>query len=230
MNMEEEYKGKEATLFKKLEGKKVQCLACAHYCQIPEGKTGICGVRKNYQGKLYLIVYGRAIAVNTDPVEKKPLYHFLPKSLVYSIGTIGCNFRCQFCQNWDISQYMREKGAGAEILGQDLSPEKIIDHCKRNKIPAVSFTYNEPAIFFEYARDTARLAHENKMKTIYVSNGYESKEALEEIAPYLDAINVDIKSFSEEFYNKICGAKLQPVLDTVKRVKEKGIWMEITTL
>lgn len=208
---------KTAFLYQK-EDSKVRCLACHHYCLIPEEKRGICGVRENQEGMLRLLVYGKAAAKHFDPVEKKPLYHFLPGKQAYSIGTVGCNFHCQFCQNWQIA---REK----EILGQELMPEDI----KREAIgtPIIAYTYNEPTIFFEYTYDTAKLL-KNK-KHLFVSNGYFSDEALEKM-DFLDGINIDLKSFNEQFYQKLCGAKLRPVLENIKKIYEKGIWLEITTL
>jgi len=230
-------------LSKKMEQGRIECLACSHYCKIAEGRSGICGVLRNEGGNLYLLVYGKAAAINIDPIEKKPLFHFLPGSRTFSLGTLGCNFACQFCQNWDISQtwkLIKEKYSDRaqqwlrleEIAdyGQDWPPEKIVDYCSKNRIPTISYTYNEPAIFFEYAFDTARLAHENGIKNVFVSNGYESKEALEMIKPYLDGINIDLKSFRNEFYAKRCQAKIQPVLENIRRVYEAGIWIEITTL
>ncbi len=186
------------------------------------------------------MTYGKPIAVHIDPIEKKPLYHFLPGTDIFSLGTIGCNFQCGFCQNWDISQRMREtkKEAGnekkvSELIqqtGEEWMPEKIIDYCMAQGIPSIAYTYNEPAIFFEYAFDTAKLGNRRQLKNVFVSNGYESKEAIETIEPVLDAINIDLKSFSEKFYQKNCKAKLEPVLETIKRVAKSRIWMEITTL
>lgn len=235
---------KKATLYKNLGDKKVQCLACQRYCKPPVGKSGYCGVRRNVDGELNLLVHGKAIAVHTDPIEKKPLFHFMPGSDVFSFGTIGCNFRCSFCQNWDISQataLVRErykKPDEAELVlgkicdeGQDLPPKKIVEYCVKNKIPIIAYTYNEPTIFAEYAGDTALLARKKGIKNVFVSNGYESKECLDYMKGWCDAINIDIKSFSEDFYMKVCGAaKLSGVLDTVKRAWKLGIWTEITTL
>lgn len=216
---------------KTLADKKVQCLACNHYCQIGEGKAGICGVRVNRGGELQLLVYGKAASVNIDPIEKKPLYHFLPNSNILSFGTVGCNFRCSFCQNFDISQFPKEHNSSeVQNFGVDLLPEKIVEMCLEENITSIAYTYNEPAIFFEYAYDTAKLAHEKGIKNVFVSNGFESREALEKIHPYLDAINVDLKSFREDFYAKICGGRLQPVLENIKWLVKNNIWVEITTL
>ena len=221
----------EAWMSKPLKNDIVQCLACSHLCRISTGRKGICGVRKNIDGKLQLLVYGRAAAVNVDPIEKKPLFHFYPATPIFSFGTMGCNFRCAFCQNWDISQYHKSHN-DKEIMeaGTKLSPEDVIKECLENKIPSVAFTYNEPGIFFEYAYDTAKLAKENGIKTVYVSNGFENRAALEKIRPYLDAINTDLKAFTDEYYIKICGGRLEPVKKNIKWIWENGIWQEVTTL
>ncbi len=233
----------EAVLYRKLDNKMVRCGVCRHACVIASGKTGVCGVRQNIDGKLYLLVYGRASAVNIDPVEKKPLFHFLPGTEIFSLGTVGCNFGCDFCQNWDLSQ--ATKGLAARLvkenklddidveigkLGYDLPPEKIVEACVEKGIPSIAYTYNEPSIFFEYFYDTSRLAHEKGIKNVLVTNGYESKEALKLAKPYINAMNIDLKSFSDDFYVKVCKARLQPVLDTIKLASELGIWVEITTL
>jgi len=222
---------KDAWMSNPLKSGNVQCLACSHLCRISPGHKGICGVRKNIDGKLKLLVYGRASAVNVDPVEKKPLFHFYPGTRIFSFGTIGCNFRCDFCQNWDLSQYHKSH-QDEEIInsGIALSPEEIIRQCLENKIPSVAFTYNEPGIFFEYAYDTAKLAKENSIHTVYVSNGFENRAALEKIRPYLDAINTDLKAFTDDYYMKICGGRIEPVKDNIRWIRESGIWQEITTL
>jgi pyruvate formate lyase activating enzyme len=190
------------------------------------------------------MVYGKAIAVNIDPIEKKPLYHFLPGSRIFSFGTIGCNFRCSFCQNWDISQATAvvktkyDNSEVAEIIigkmcdeGQDLPPEKIVEYCIANKIPSIAYTYNEPTIFSEYAHDTGVLARKKGLKNVYVSNGYESVECLEYMKDFCDAINIDMKSFSPDFYAKVCGGvRLEEVKDTVALAWKMGFWIECTTL
>lgn len=213
----------------------VKCTACNNYCIIPKGKTGICGVRKNINGELFLLVYGQAAATNIDPMEKKPLYHFMPGQPIFSVGTVGCNFGCEFCQNSGISQATKKIGKieqSDEILkyGYGLMPKDIIKYCKEKNIRAVAFTYNEPVIFFEYAFDTMKLAKKEGIKTVFVSNGYESSEALEMMKDHLDAINIDLKSFNDDFYKKLCHARLAPVLGTIKKCHELGIWVEITTL
>ena len=233
----------EAILYKKLENNKVQCTACKQYCFIAPNTTGTCGIRQNKGGKLYLLVYGKAVSANADPIEKKPLYHFMPSTEIFSIGTVGCNFSCGFCQNWDTSQItkdlknklLKEKkiaNIDAEIgkFGYELLPEKIVEICIEKNIPSIAYTYNEPSIFLEYAYDTAKLANKKGIKNVFVTNGYESEEALNLLKPYLNAMNIDLKSFNDDFYKKICKARLQPVLDTIKLAHKLGIWIEITTL
>ena len=206
----------------------VRCRLCHHNCMIKDGKSGICGVRKNQEGKLFSLVYGKSIASDVDPIEKKPLFHFYPGSTAYSIATVGCNFRCLNCQNWDISQM--PKGKSGKITGYELTPEKIVDDAKKLKCKTIAYTYTEPTIFFEYAYDTAKIAYKEGIKNIFVTNGYTTSEAIREIAPYLDAANIDLKFFSEDIYQKVCGAKLQPVLDNIKLYRKLGIWIEVTTL
>lgn len=218
---------KEVYLYRKLKEKRVQCQTCAHYCVIKDGKTGNCGVKKNIEGKLYSLVYGRPCAINIDPIEKKPFLHFLPGSQSLSIATIGCNFACHSCQNWQISQEPKISG---QIGSKKIEPEKIVELALKNNLPSISYTYTEPAIFAEYALDIMKLAKKQGLKNAWVSNGFWSKELFDLISPYLDAVNIDLKSFSDEFYQKYCGGKLQPVLDTLKRLKDKKIWVEITTL
>jgi len=218
---------KEAYLYKKLPQKKVQCQNCAHYCLILPGKRGICGVRENVDGKLYALNYGKTVACHIDPIEKKPFFHFLPGSHSLSIATVGCNFKCKSCQNWDISQMSQLTG---KIEGQEISPEEIVKSALKNNLPSISYTYTEPAIFSEYALDTMKLAKKQGLKNNWVSNGFWSKELFDLISPHLDAANVDLKSFEDDFYIKYCGGKLQPVLDALKRLKNKKIWLEVTTL
>jgi len=219
---------KEAMLYTKLRDDLVRCQLCAHRCTIKPHRAGICGVRRNEEGTLYTMVYAKAVAVHVDPIEKKPLYHFLPGSASFSIATIGCNFRCLFCQNADISQ--ASKGGGWGYPVRDFPPEEVVAGAKRYKCASIAYTYTEPTIFFEYAYDTALLAHQQGIKNIFVTNGYMTEEALEAIEPYLDAANVDLKSFNPQFYRRIVGARLEPVLETIKRMHEMGIWVEVTTL
>jgi pyruvate formate lyase activating enzyme len=218
---------KEARLYRKLDNLGVQCFTCAHGCTIGAGKRGICGVRENRDGVLYSLVYGKAIALHVDPIEKKPLFHFYPGTRSFSVATVGCNMRCQHCQNADISQMPRDDG---RIDGKETSPELIVKTALEHRCKSISYTYTEPAIFWDYAYDTAKLAHDKGVKNVFVTNGYLSEESLKEIAPYLDAANVDLKSFKEETYRRVCGARLQPVLDTIRSMKELGIWVEVTTL
>jgi len=192
--------------------------------------TGICGVRKNIGGNLQLLVYGHAIAANIDPIEKKPLYHFLPGSKIFSIGTVGCNFGCDFCQNFDISQASKIGGIDVAKLGYELPPKKIVGYCVKEKIPSIAFTYNEPTIFSEYTVDVMKLARKRKLYGVYVSNGFFTKECLDYIAPNIDAFNIDLKSFSDEYYRKVCKARLAPVLESIKRVFKAKKHLEITTL
>ncbi|WP_310441383.1 AmmeMemoRadiSam system radical SAM enzyme [Sulfurimonas sp.] len=217
-----------AWLSKKLDSGKILCQACAHACKLDEGEYGICGVRRVEGGELKLLVYGLAAAVNIDPIEKKPMFNFLPSSRAFSFGTVGCNFSCKFCQNFDISQYPKEHAH--RIVGRELSPEKIVELALENGCESIAYTYNEPIVFFEYTYDTAKIAHEKGLKNIYVTSGYETRKAIDLLAPYIDGMNIDIKGFTEEFYKEICGARLKPVLEAVKYAHEKGIWVEITTL
>jgi len=218
---------KEAYLYRKLSNKNVQCRTCSHYCTLAPSQRGKCGVRENIDGKLYALNYGKAIAINIDPIEKKPFYHFLPGSHSLSIATVGCNFSCLNCQNWEISQAF--KGA-KEIPGEIVLPERIVELAIENKVESISYTYTEPTIFLEYALDTMKLAKNAGLKNNFVSNGFMSEESAKLVIPYLDANNIDIKGFSNEFYQKICGGKLDPVLNTAKLMKKSGVWVEITTL
>ncbi|MBW2035964.1 MAG: AmmeMemoRadiSam system radical SAM enzyme [Deltaproteobacteria bacterium] len=218
---------KEAMLYEKLPEGKVRCNLCAHRCLIADGNNGICRVRENRGGTLYTLVYGRTIAQHVDPVEKKPLFHFYPGSAAYSIATPGCNFRCRWCQNWDISQMVRERHL---ILGETASPEQVVAATQKAGCRSIAYTYTEPTIFFEYAYDTAHLAHEAGLANLYITNGYMTEEMLETFQPYLDAANVDLKAFRDETYRTYVGARLQPVLDTMKVMKRLGIWLEVTTL
>jgi pyruvate formate lyase activating enzyme len=218
---------KEAMFYENIDGK-VRCHLCNHHCIIKEGKRGICAVRENLNGRLYSLVYGKSVAVGIDPIEKKPFFNFYPGTSSYSLATVGCNFHCLHCQNWEISQM--SKGKGGRIIGDELAPERIVSDAMRSGCMSIAYTYTEPTIFFEYAYDTATLAHEEGIKNLFVTNGYTSGEAVKEMAPFLDAANVDLKSFDEDFYHEICGAKLQPVLDNIRLYKELGVWVEVTTL
>ncbi len=220
---------KEAILYKKLENKVVQCQNCAHYCTIIPDQRGFCRVRKNIDGVLYSLNYAKAIAINIDPIEKKPLFHFSPGTQSLSIAAMGCNFRCAACQNWLISQGPQLDG---KIKGDELLPEKIIEITKGNNLTSITYTYTEPAIFSEYALAIMKLAQKEGIKNIWITNGFWSEELFNLITPYLDAVNVDFKGCSNEFYEKYCESRLDPVLETLKRIKKskKKIWVEITYL
>jgi pyruvate formate lyase activating enzyme len=208
----------------KTAGDKIECQLCAHRCKIASGKAGICGVRKNVSGKLQATTYGKVSSIGPDPIEKKPFNHFLPGTSVLSLGSVGCNFRCDFCQNWSISQEYTTRGL------RDVEPEQLPQMAGRYKCQSISWTYNEPTIWFEYTLDGAKLAKTSGLGTSYVTNGYITEEALREIAPYLDAMNIDVKAFTDEFYQKRSKAKLQPVLDTCVLARELGIHIELTYL
>jgi pyruvate formate lyase activating enzyme len=218
---------KEAILYDRIKDDKVRCRLCAHQCVIKPSDRGICGVRLNRDGILYTSVYGVVCATNIDPIEKKPLYQVLPGSRSFSIATVGCNFSCTFCQNHDISQMPKQTG---HVAGRTFTSQEIVDACVQSGCRSISYTYTEPTIFFEFALDTAKLAHEKGLKNVFVTNGYMTEEALEQIDGYLDAANVDLKSFNDEFYKNQCGARLKPVLDSLKKMKSMGVWVEITTL
>ncbi len=218
---------KEALFYKKLDGNKVRCFLCAHHCIIKERKRGICFVRENRDGILYSLVYGKIISMNVDPIEKKPLFHFLPTSTSFSIATVGCNFHCDHCQNFTISQYPKEHEG--DIPGENVTPRAIVEAAARHGCKSISYTYTEPTIFFEFALDCAKLAHKKGIRNVFVSNGYTTPEATRVIAPYLDGNNIDLKG-NNDFYKNVCGAKLEPVKETIKLMKELGVWVEVTTL
>ncbi|MCD4669651.1 MAG: AmmeMemoRadiSam system radical SAM enzyme [Actinomycetia bacterium] len=218
---------KEAYLYSKLKNNKVRCDLCNHRCIIDSGEKGICCVRENRNSVLYSLVYRKLISENTDPIEKKPLFHFLPGSNSLSIATVGCNFKCFFCQNYQISQVASDNG---NIQGRDISPEEIVGHAIENDCSSISYTYTEPTIYFEYAYDTARIASGKGLKNIFITNGFMTRECIEMIGPYLDAANIDLKSFSENTYKNKIGGRLKPVLDNIKTMHDKKIWIEITTL
>ncbi|MBI4823671.1 MAG: AmmeMemoRadiSam system radical SAM enzyme [Nitrospirae bacterium] len=219
---------KEAMFYERLEDGKVRCFLCGHGCTIKPGKRGICHVRENIDGTLYSLVYGKVISMNIDPIEKKPLFHFLPGSSSFSIATVGCNFRCEHCQNYEISQYPREN-PDVPIPGKDMTPEEVVELAQRYKCESISYTYTEPTIFFEFAYDCMRLAREKGIKNVFVSNGFMTPESARVAAEYLDANNIDLKG-DNEFYKSICHAKVEPVKETIKLMKELGVWVEVTTL
>jgi len=214
-------------LYKKLSGGSVRCDTCAHHCVIKPGSRGFCGVRENRSGALYSLVYGKAAAVNVDPIEKKPLFHFMPGSLSFSVCTAGCNMRCKNCQNYTLSQI---EDCNDLPGGYDVKPESIAASALEHGCRTVSYTYTEPAVFFDYARDISAHAAEKGLKNIFVTNGFWSEKALKKILPFMHGANVDLKAFRESTYHDLCGARLQPVLDTIIRMAQAGIWLEITTL
>jgi pyruvate formate lyase activating enzyme len=217
----------EADFWAPTEGSEVRCYLCSHACLIADGKRGVCGVRENWAGTLCTLVYGRVIAESADPIEKKPLYHFLPGTQSYSIATPGCNFRCGFCQNWRISQ----ASDGLEkFRNADVEPEAIVERALQEGCASIAYTYTEPTIYMEYALDVARPAAKAGLKNVFVTNGYESAEAVEAMAGLIDAANVDLKSFSDEFYKSQCGGRLEPVLNSIRAMHEAGIHVEVTTL
>ena len=217
----------EALFWEELPAQKVQCRLCRFFCVIEAGRRGRCGVRENRDGKLYSLVYGQAVGENIDPIEKKPLFHFLPGSRSYSIATAGCNFRCLHCQNYQISQ---AAGLDLEHSGFQLPPAIAVARAEAGGCKSISYTYTEPTVFFEYAFDMATLARKNGIRNVFVTNGYTASDALEAIAPFLDAANVDLKGFREDFYREVTGASLNGVLETLRLYRKLGIWLEVTTL
>jgi pyruvate formate lyase activating enzyme len=217
---------KEAMLWDPLNNNRVRCNLCAHYCVIRDGGAGICKVRVNKGGKLFTLVYGNLVAESVDPIEKKPLFHFLPGSFSYSIATAGCNFACPFCQNYHISMFPKE---GGFLDIKETPPENVVSSAISSGCRSISYTYTEPTVFFEFALDTSKKARKKGLKNNFITNGYISKEALKIISPYLDAADVDLKG-DENFYRKLCKARQGPVIDNISRMKEMGIWVEVTTL
>jgi pyruvate formate lyase activating enzyme len=217
---------REAMLYRRGEGGACECALCAHRCRLAPGARGICHVRENRDGTLRSLVYGMLIAANADPIEKKPLYHFLPGTMSFSIATPGCNFQCDFCQNWRISQMPREEG----IDGEYTPAEAVVSAAKRHRCPSISYTYTEPTIYFEYAFDCARLAKAEGLRNVFVTNGYQTPETIERMAGLIAAANVDLKAFTEEFYRERCRAKLAPVCEAIRLMRQAGIHVEVTTL
>lgn len=218
----------EAILYDSLKDKKVLCNLCNHRCIIKNSGRGICNVRENRDGILISLIYGRLIAQHVDPIEKKPLFHFMPGSLSFSIATVGCNFKCLFCQNADIAQMPSDRDG--MIAGEYCSPVSVVERAKKTGCKSISYTYTEPTVNFEFILETAKLAHTEGMSNILVTNGYMTARALEIIGQYIDAANIDLKAFNPEFYKKYCGAKLEHVKDTLKFMKSAGIFVEVTTL
>lgn len=219
---------KQAVLWEAAEGKAVRCKLCSHRCLIAEGHVGRCGVRRNVGGTLYSLNYHKVCAVHVDPIEKKPLYHFFPGSQSLSIAAEGCNLRCDFCQNWQISQSPIEQG---RIEGEPASPGQIVEAALRGRCKSISYTYTEPTVFMELAAECGQMAREHGLANVFVSNGYQTREAIEFATPWLDAINVDLKAFSEDYYRRLCKARLDPVLETIHYIaRQTSIWLEVTTL
>ncbi len=229
--------------YKKLDDNKIKCLLCSHYCKLKDGQTGICGVNKNVNDELRNIVYGYPIAINIDPIEKKPLYHFLPYSRAFSIGTIGCNFKCPFCQNWSISQTHDEISIEPSSVNNRhrkliegftkdnfISPSKIVELALKSKAESIAYTYNEPAIFYPYIKDIALLAHKHNLKNIMVTNGFMSMEVIMDMKGIIDALNIDLKSFNANYYKKVLGGNLNVIMENLILMKELDFWIEITTL
>ncbi|MFH1065467.1 MAG: AmmeMemoRadiSam system radical SAM enzyme [Nanoarchaeota archaeon] len=216
---------KEALYWKKLKNNSVRCILCPHFCTIKENERGKCNVRENKEGKLYSLVYGKPNSVAIDPVEKKPLNHFFPGTKTFSIGTAGCNLKCHFCQNYELSQSKPE-----ELPFYEMPPEKVVEEALKAKCHSISYTYSEPTIFYEYMIDTAKIARKKGLKNIFVTNGFINPEPLNELCKYIDAAHVDLKGFTEEVYSKTCGARLKPVLKTLKLLKKNKIWFEVINL
>ncbi|MFZ5864315.1 MAG: AmmeMemoRadiSam system radical SAM enzyme [Thermodesulfobacteriota bacterium] len=218
---------KEARLYDRLDSDKVKCRLCHHGCKIDDGKTGICAVRLNKGGTLYTLVYDKVVSTNIDPIEKKPLYHVAPGSRSFSIATVGCNFQCSFCQNYTISQMPRDQG---RIVGESYSPRLIAEMAAQNKCRSIAYTYTEPTIYYELARETMVEAKKLGLINVFVTNGYMTRDMLDDCRGLLDAANVDLKAFNDKFYTRYCKARLEGVLDSLRHMKELGIWVEATTL
>lgn len=216
-----------ARLWKSLENGLVHCHLCSHFCRIPPGEVGTCGVRQNRDGQLFTLVYDRVAAMNVDPIEKKPLYHFLPGTRIFSFGTMGCNLGCSFCQNYTLSQPPRE---GKAVQGRAVTPEELVLAAREAGCASVAYTYSEPTVFFELMQDTARLALEAGLKNVLVSNGFMGPECLDELSGLIHAANIDLKAFTPGFYAEVCQAKLEPVKKNLVRIRELGWWLEVTTL
>lgn len=218
---------KKAVLWENIGKNNIRCDLCCHNCVIVPENFGTCGMRKNVEGELYTYAYGETVARHVDPIEKKPFYHFLPGTLAYSVAAAGCNFKCSFCQNWSISQI----SASSELFAGDMiTPGDIVDEAEKNFCRNISYTYTEPTVFYEYAFDIAKIAKERGLYNSFVTNGFMTEKAVDKISPYLDAANVDLKFFSEENYKRLCNGRLKPVLESIERLKDKGVWVEVTTL
>ncbi len=216
---------KQALFYQKLPKKQVQCLLCPRKCLIPDGARGACKARINQKGILYTLNYAQPVSVGLDPIEKKPLFHFLPAKYAFSVGTAGCNLACKFCQNYSISQALPE-----QLHTQHLPPKDLVKQAQSNDCPIIAYTYSEPTVFYEYVLDTAKLARAKHLKNVIVSNGFINPAPLKKLAPLIDAANIDLKCFEEEFYKEISLAHLKPVLKSLKILKKEGVWLEVTNL
>ncbi len=217
----------EASFYEKLNDNIVQCHLCPNHCVINTLERGECGVRENRYGRLFSKVYGKIAAIGVDPIEKKPLFHFYPGKAALSIATVGCNLRCMFCQNYELSQGVKLSN---EVYGEALSPESVVKICKDKNLKIIAYTYSEPTIAFEYYLEIMKLAKKYSIKNVFITNGYINPEPLKVLSEYLDAVNVDLKSFSDDFYKKLTGGRLKPVLEAIKLYHKLGVWIEITTL
>jgi pyruvate formate lyase activating enzyme len=216
---------KEALFYEKLDDRRVRCHICPRECVVGPGGRGYCRVRENNDGKYYTIVHGRVCAYHVDPIEKKPLYHFLPGTTAFSIATVGCNLACKFCQNWEISQEVPEN-----VSATNLPPEKVAAAARKYSSPTIAYTYTDPNVYYEFVLDCARAGHEEGLKSVVISAGYLNREPLLDLIGNLDGIKIDLKSFSDEFYRDVCGVRLDPVLKTISTIREKGLWLEIVNL
>lgn len=214
-----------ARYYEKLENKMVRCNLCPNQCILSEGQIGVCRARKNIEGELYSLVYGKVVAVHLDPIEKKPLYHFLPGSKTYSIATVGCNLRCKFCQNWQIAQVFPW-----EVETEDMTPQEVVDEALKSGAPSIAYTYTEPTAFYEYMLETAKLARENGLKNVVISAGYINPQPLRELLQYIDAYKIDLKGFNDRFYQEMTAGHVGPVLEAMKIIKEEGVWLEVVNL
>ncbi len=218
---------KEALLYKKIGEGDVKCFLCRQGCKIKDQHVGLCGVRRNDSGTLYTEVYDKVVSTNVDPIEKKPLFHFAPGTKSFSMATVGCNFLCSFCQNYSISQMPRDHG---RIMGEKYTPQQLVSLAQSHKCRSIAYTYTEPTIYYELARDTMEEAHRHGLLNVFVTNGFMTREMLDDSKGLIDAANVDLKGFDERFYVKYCRGRLEGVLDSIKIMKEMGIWLELTTL
>lgn len=216
---------KEASYYQSLGSGVVECNLCPHQCVLASGERGLCRVRENIQGKLYSLVYDKPVSIHLDPIEKKPLFHFLPGTIAYSVATVGCNLRCLYCQNWEISQSFPENAKSV-----NRTPEQLVSEALASRAQSIAYTYSEPTVFYEYMLETAKLARLNGLKNVVISAGYINPEPLKELCKYVDAIKIDLKAFNNSFYKKIVGGELEPVLQSLKIIKEQGVWLEIVYL